>query len=239
MTAQLGFYERPVPVSQARHGGWSIRRDIGFGFAARINAAPLMTVEFAQAAAHMPIVFSVEDGAVMPVAVVGLEQGRNGFVAANGSWRGDYIPASIRRYPFALSVTPGEGTLTLCVDEACGGLDPTGAAGDRLFGDDGAHTARLEEALRFTVSLQQEHERTRAFAQELHDLGVLEPAKATVTAPDGAVRTVTGFHHVDRAKLNALPDETVKAMLVAGTLDLVMLHLQSLSGFTRLLPKAE
>ncbi len=234
MPRQLGLYERPVPVSPGRHRSWSLRAEPDYRFAAQLNAIAVMTAEFAEAARTLPIVFSVEQEVAMPVVVVGLENGRNSLVDAEGGWTGSFIPASIRRYPFVLSKTPNDTTMTLCVDEAFVGLDPTGATGDRLFDVDDGHSPRLSKAIGFAATLQQEHARTQAFAQRLHTLGLLEPAKLTITTSDGSVRHLTGFYHVARARLAATPDADLKALLVSGELELIFLHLQSLGSFETL-----
>ena len=67
--------------------------------------------EFARAAAVYPIVF-VEDktkDAFRPVTLLGLDAGENLFVSESGKWEASYIPAIIRRYPFALANTGTTG----------------------------------------------------------------------------------------------------------------------------------
>ena len=74
-----------------------------FSFAAGQAVVPLVAQELPRAAGAFPVGFVREADAFVPVAVMGLEQGQNLFVAADGRWAGRYIPAACRGYPFTLA----------------------------------------------------------------------------------------------------------------------------------------
>ncbi|HEX4330002.1 MAG TPA: SapC family protein, partial [Burkholderiales bacterium] len=63
-------------------------------FAGRMNAMPISFAEFAAAGRDHPIIFtSAEDGAYMPLALLGLSDDRNLHVA-DGHWIAcSYVPA--------------------------------------------------------------------------------------------------------------------------------------------------
>src|SRR6185436_9867390 len=100
---QLLIYENVVPVSRQRHANWSVEVGADYAFASKVNSVPLLAVEFPHAAAEYPIVFSGNDAAVMPVAVLGLLGDQNMYLGDGGAWQGRYIPAFVRRYPFVFS----------------------------------------------------------------------------------------------------------------------------------------
>ena len=106
------MFEKVVPVNRDRHARSKIREITGFGFASNFHIAYLTMHEFARAAAVYPIVF-VEDkekDAFRPVTLLGLDAGENLFVGEAGKWEASYIPAIIRRYPFALANTGTEAS---------------------------------------------------------------------------------------------------------------------------------
>jgi SapC len=238
MSKQLLFYELVTPISKARHARWSVRTDGQYMFAADTNAVPLMTVEFLAAAHEFPIVFSVDnDSNVIPVAVMGLDVDKSLFVASDGSWGSNYIPAFVRRYPFVFSASEDGATLTLCIDEAYEGFDRKGKNGQRLFDNDGERTPYLESMLQFANAYQGEHQRTRLFGEILKTLDVLEPSEAKITLPDGTSRSLTGFQCISREKLKALKGDKLAELLANDALELIYLHLYSMRNFDDLVRK--
>ncbi|MBI2204443.1 MAG: SapC family protein [Candidatus Rokubacteria bacterium] len=124
MTAKLLIYETVVPVSRARHGTWSVEVGADYAFSRHVNSVPLMAVEFPQAAAEYPIVFSGTDE-VMPAVILGVRGTENLYLGGNGAWQARYVPAFVRRYPFVFSSGDDGKTFTLCIDEAFGGSPAT------------------------------------------------------------------------------------------------------------------
>lgn len=237
MSKQLLFYETVTPISHTRHAKWSVKADARYEFAAESNAVPLMTVEFVAAAHDFPIVFSTDTDAVLPIAVMGIDANKSLFVAQDGKWASNYIPAFIRRYPFVFSASEDGKTLTLCIDESYEGLDRDGKNGQRLFADDGQRTPYLESMLQFANAYQGEHQRTRQFGQLIKSLDILEPSQAKITMPDGTSRALTGFQCVSRAKLKELEPEKLLGLIGNDALELIYLHLYSMRNFDELVRK--
>jgi hypothetical protein len=238
MSKQLLFYELVTPISNARHEKWSVKAEGSYKFAADVNAVPLMTAEFVAATHEYPIVFSVDaDDNVMPVAVMGLDANKSLFVAEDGSWNSNYIPAFIRRYPFVFSASDDGKTLTLCIDESFEGLDRHGAGGQRLFTDEGSRTPYLESMLAFANTYQSEHQRSRLFGDILKKLDLLEPSEAKITLSDGTSRSLTGFQCVSRSKLKSLGGDKLSELTSNDAMELIFLHLYSMRNFDGLIQK--
>lgn len=231
MTNQLLIYQTAVPVSRSRHATAALRTGLGYGFTADVNSVPAMTVEFPQAAAEYPLVFSGQKGQVMPAVILGLRDRENLFVSPEGIWRGSYIPAFIRRYPFVFS---REGDrFVLCVDESYPGFNRD-SDGERLFDPAGEPTEYTRTVLKFMEEFQAQFVRTQAFCTRLEELDLLEPTQAEVVAPSGARTSLRGFTAVNRPKLKALPAETLASLMASDHLELIFLHLQSLRNFEAL-----
>lgn len=231
MAKQMLFYGAIAPLSVERHRDWSISERDDYRYAAGTNACPLMVSEFRAASSSLPIIFSSGAELPTPSAVLGLEQDRNLLVAEDGSWTGRYLPAFIRRYPFVFGADPESepDRMLLCIDEDFPGFDRTGTRGEKLFDDEGQPTETTKQALEFTRSYEVELRRTRAFAELLRDHDLLEPMNAEITMPGGQKRSLTGFSAVSRERLKGLGPEAVSRLFETDALELIYLHLASLS----------
>ena len=228
MTKQLMIYDNVIPLSSEKHKDISVQTGKDWRFAADLNTAPILVAEIEPASAELPIVFAGEGENLTVVALLGLRAGENLFVDPEGAWRSRYIPAFFRRYPFVFAETGKDGqTLTLCIDEGYEGVNSEGR-GERLFDSTGERTQYLKSMLQFTSDYQAQHNLTRAFCKRVAELGLLEPAIANVTLPDGQTLTVTGFQRVNRDKLRALEDADVTALFRNDMLGLIYAHLASM-----------
>lgn len=231
MTTQLLIYETAVPVSSGRHAKASVEAGKGYAFARKINSVPLMAVEFPQASPEYAVVFAKNGENVVPVVILGARQGENLYLKDDDAWRGSYVPAFIRRYPFVFSGSDDGKTFTLCVDEAFQGLNYQGR-GQALFTADGKHTPYVDNVLKFLQEYRAQFVRTQAFCKKLADLKLLEPMQAQFTLGTGEKMSLGGFLAVDRKLLKALPAATLAELAATDELELIYLHLQSMRNFT-------
>jgi len=237
MTNQLLIYENAVPISAETHRDISVRTGANWNFAKALNSVPIVVAEFEPACIEMPIVFAGEGDDIAPVALLGLRTDENLFVSAEGDWKGNYVPAFLRRYPFVFATTGANGeTLTLCIDEGFEGLNKEGR-GERLFDSEGERTRYLENMLQFTSDYQTQHMLTRAFCKRLAELDLLEPAVATIKLPDGQSHSLTGFQRVNRGKLASLEAETLAELFANDSLALIYFHLASLGHMGHLVQR--
>ena len=85
-------------------------------FSAKDTICTLGATEIPHAMMGMPLAFVLSDRGYSVVAVLGLQQGRNYFLKSDGQWRGNYIPAAYRAYPFVLAENLEEkGATALCI----------------------------------------------------------------------------------------------------------------------------
>lgn len=234
MAKQLLIYERAVQVTPRDHRDISIKSGSDYGFAKDVNSVPLMSVEFDLACTEYAIVFSGEGAGVMPAALLGVRDNENLYVDENGAWNAKYVPAFVRRYPFVFSSEDGS-RFTLCIDEEFHGVNRRGV-GERLFDAEGERTQYLQSVLNFLQAYQAQFDATRAFAQRLVDLNLLEAMQAQFTLRSGQTITLGGFMVVSRARLRALPGDALAKLAASGDLDLIYAHLHSQRNFT---PTAE
>ncbi|HEX5338406.1 MAG TPA: SapC family protein [Gallionella sp.] len=203
---------------------------LDFRFAAALNIVPLLAQELPLAAAHYPIVFVPGASEPLLAALVGLGDGRNCYVDAEGRWLdGAYIPAWIRRYPFVTERREGSETL-VGIDKAFGWASKS--EGAALFADDGATTERLQAALNYCAEFETAAAATRAFTAAVRDAGLLQDSNMRIERPGAEPHQITGFAVVREFDLAALRDTTVLDFHRKGYLGLLHAHLMSL-GSTR------
>src|SRR5258708_1674488 len=117
MASQLLIYESAVPVSSARHGGWSVEVGADYTFSRNVNSVPLMAVEIPNAATEYAVVFSGTGEAMIPAVILGMRGNENLYLTLQSGWQAKYLPAFVRPYPFVFSVSPAGSTFPLCIDE--------------------------------------------------------------------------------------------------------------------------
>ncbi len=229
------FYKDLKPVDATQHRGKSLRRVSDFSFARGAHAVLLNVSEFEVAARYFPIVFTPPPGPAA-LAVVGLRREENLFVDSEGNWRaGTYIPAYIRRYPFIFHESPDRQQFTLCIDETAGALEE--GESRPLFVDNKPAEA-IENALQFCATFQRDHQMTVEFVNALGERGLLTPNHAEITLSAGEKLSVSGFHVIDRAKFQALPDAIILDWRRRGWLALCYAHFISQASWGALVDLA-
>ena len=234
MSKQLLIYDRVVPISSESHKDYSVKITQDYTFAETLNSCPLLAAEFISASQDYAIVFAGSDGSIFPAILLGFQDGENLFVNDQGAWKGAYIPAFLRRYPFVFAEdVEGDGKFTLCIDEDYAGLNEDGR-GERLFDSEGNRTQFLQSMLTFVTQFQAQFNRTKQFSDKLMRLGLLEPAQAQFTTADGKTGNLGGFLTIVRDRLKAIPESELQEMFATDELELCYAHLHSLQNVNRL-----
>jgi hypothetical protein len=224
------FYNGLEPLSSEVHANYRVRSQDRAPFLTSQHAIPLTVDEFPLVQRHMPIVFSIGDEAI-PLALMGLNEGVNVFIDAEGKAIGDgfYVPAYVRRYPYMLArLRPDAQELSLCFDptsDAIGAFDE----GEMLF-EGGQPTQTTKDILAFNETFEQAGQRTQNFMKEVRELGILMDGEVSIQ-PDGAEQPFIyrGFQMVNEQKLQELRGDQLRKINQSGMLPLLYAHLFSLS----------
>jgi hypothetical protein len=229
------FFKRVVGVNPATHPELTLDRSTGFGFAAAAQSVPLGLSELEVAAQHYPILFTSGPDP-MPVALLGLREGRNLFVAPGGTWLADsYVPAYVRCFPFVFVEDPANKSLFV-------GMEPDAAAlhsghGTRLF-EDGRPTAALNDAIAFCTAYREAVVAAATFGRALEAAGLLEEEEATVNFTSGGAARVRGFKLVKPERLAELDDAKFLDWRRMGWVSAIYAHLYSAGRWARLIELA-
>ncbi|HRC26012.1 MAG TPA: SapC family protein [Alphaproteobacteria bacterium] len=226
------FYSNPVPLDKQKHASLSLKRNMGLGFVAGVNAVPVNAIEMPQISLFYPIAFSPDENAT-PVAILGLRDGENLFVDAKNHWAPDmYIPSYIRRYPFIFSEVPGGDQLTLCVDMTESTVSENGD--QPFFEKDGSAAPLAKSAMEFCKSYHGAALQTSAFSKAIAESGLLVDREARINVGDKARINFSGFRVIDEKKFAELPDATFLEWRKRGWLAYVYAHLFSGAQWQRL-----
>lgn len=225
MTTNL--YRQPVVVTREQHAGQRVAPVLDWGVARGLNAVPVTAIEFVEAAREFPIAFvpAGQDAQgrvqVSPVILLGLREGENLYVGPAGEWQATYLPAFLRRYPFAYAANE-EGHLNLVVDAAWPGFG--GATGELLMEASGEETPLLKSVLQLLDNFERETVRTRVLCDRLVALNLLRGGEIQGALPDGQPLSAGGFYMIDEARLATLADEAVIELHRLGLLGLIHAH---------------
>lgn len=232
------FYRDVVPLSRERHANWFVDMAQGYGFTADTNSIYVAGTEFPMTSREYPIVFAMDSNKnLVPVALLGLRQNQNLMIADDGSWLGSYVPAYIRRYPFILANADAQAnSFAVCIDESYSGFNTAGE-GDRLINDDGEHGEILANSVKFLEEFHKHSEVTTTFCQTIAEAGLVESMQANFSMKSGSSFSLAGLHCVPRNKIKALSAEQLKLFVDRDYLDLLYLHIYSLSNMDKLIAR--
>ena len=224
------FYNGLEPLSSELHADYKIRAAETAPFLSTQHAIPVTIDEFALVQRYMPIVFSAGDDSV-PIALMGLNEGVNVFVDADGKLIDDtfYVPAYIRRYPYLLArLRPDAQELSLCFDptsDTIGQFDE----GQPLF-ENGQPSEVTKNILAFNEQFEQAGARTAQFMTELREAELLMDGEVSIQQ-DGFDQPFVyrGFQMINEEKLQDLRGDQLRKMTKSGMLPLLYAHLFSLS----------
>lgn len=224
------FYKSVALFDRDLHGSKKlVLGPKSFSFSAETNIVPAVLEEFGAACRHLPIVFMPHEKNPTAVFLVGVREGQNLFVDQDGAWRGAYVPAYIRRYPFiAGDVTNSDPVL--CLDLGSPLLSDT--EGEPLVVD-GKETDLLRERITFVGDYLAAANRTDAAGALLLALDLFQTITVDFRASDGSTHSVQGLWAVDEAKLNALPEEKFLDLRRHGLLGPIYGHLVSLASIDK------
>lgn len=222
------FYNDIVPLNMRDHAAFHARAATTATWMVGQHAVPLTVEEFPQAARHFPIIFASGENPV-PLALMGLNEGINVFVDAEGTVApGTYVPAYARRYPFLLAkLTPETTELSLCFDPGCG-LIGEFADGEALFDGD-QPTEATRNVLAFCEQFEQAGQRTQNFIEELTKHDLLMDGEAAIQQVGVEQPFVyRGFQMINQEKLRDMRGDILRGWAQSGLLPLIYAHVFSL-----------
>ncbi len=226
--SELLFYRQPVALNREKHRNLKFSPSGKFQFSNNVNSVPVTGIEFFEASRDMPILFSrSEAGHYMPLALLSLRNNSHSLVDDEGNWAGNYVPAFIRRYPFAMS-----DNQTVCFDEQSEQFSEE--KGEPLFTDEGENAETLNNVIQFLNQFDSAFKRTREFCEQVQKAELFKPFNIQVLAGDNKPVRLEGLHIIDEAKLLQVDQDQVLQWFKSGQLAWIYAHLHSLGALKQL-----
>lgn len=217
-------------VAKERHAGKRCQRYTSYAHTAANAVAHLVLPELSRACMAMPIGFIKVKGGLAPVAIQGLEPGTNLFVADDGRWLADYIPAAYRSHPFALGTTE-DGQPVLCVLEDSDLLSDV--SGEPFFDEHGEQTPFLKEVLDFLIEVAIQRRATQRICSVLQNHGIVQPWPFKRKTHEGE-QVIEGLYRIDQTALKQLSADAFQELRLAGALPAVYCQLLSMQHLPNL-----
>jgi hypothetical protein len=207
-------------------------------FCRQLNAIPISYTEFSVACRDYPLVFTSGDQGetFAPVAVLGLTNGENLFLADKAWEKGVYVPAYVRRHPFCMARVNvdkvEQADRLICVEK-----DFLDEGGEAMFDDQGKALEKWQPIENLLQQYEADLERSREMSSILSDYALLEPFTMQAQTKAGAAMNLTGMFRVDEKKLEFLNAGQHKNLIKKGVMGRIYAHLISLDNFGRLLDR--
>lgn len=236
LQGQMFLFKKPELISKEQHGDLTLSQpDKRYGFCANCRAIPLTVSEIPAAIKDYPVVFASEEQMV-PLAITGLIDDVNLFVAETGEWENQrYIPGYIRRYPFGVATQTGSDRFAIVVDTAFEGLAKNGDT--PLFEND-EPSEMTKQTIEFCKTYEEDRLRTIEFGQRVKSLGVTKGQSAQFTpVGETAPRAFADYLGVDENAIKELPAEKLAEFRDNGMLPLLYAMVMSMGNWRMLLQR--
>jgi len=217
-------------VAKERHASKRWQRYDSYAHAATDAVAHLVLPEIPRACVVMPIGFIDTKNGLVPVAIQGLEPGKNLFVAEDGRWLADYVPAAYRSYPFALGVDT-DGQPVLCVLEDSGLVTDSGT--EPCFDEQGGRAPFLNDVMNFMLRVSSQRKATRHACSVLQKHKLVQPWPFTKQT-DAGEQVISGLYRIDKTALKQLSGDDFQEVRLAGALPLIYCQLLSIQHLPKL-----
>lgn len=224
-----------TPLDSTKHKNLRIKVDRSYAHVSQQNMVPLLASEFISASTNFPIVFvkQQDTGQFKSVGLLGLNAGEN-LIFADNQVRTNYIPANIKRYPFAAGAkTADESEMMLCIDENSALLNEK--EGVEIFDENGKPSKATQQVTEFLTDILTKDAATDIFIAFLVEHDLLQPAEVKLTLGEEGVRQLNGLYKVDEEALDELADEEALTLYKRKYFAAIYAHLASLNQFERLL----
>jgi hypothetical protein len=206
----------------------------GAEFGEAVNQVLVFPTEFEAVQREYPIVFRPDaEGALRPVALLGLARDENLFLDAEGEWQARHIPALFQRGPFSIAAPENsEGEPMIRVD-----LDHprvSRSEGSPVFLPQGGNSPYLEQVSGILRAIYLGHHLLAPMIAAFEAATLLVQVNLEVRVGETDVHGLSGVVTIDRERLAALSGDELAELHMAGFLQAAFFAAASLGNVQRL-----
>ena len=208
------------------------RRGAEFGDA--VHQVMIFPTEFEAVQREYPIVFRRDaEGALRPVALLGLARAENLFLDGEGGWRASYVPALLSRGPFSIAApetADGEPMIRIDLD------DPrvSRSEGTPIFLPQGGNSLQLEQVTAVLRTIYVGHHLLDPMIAAFQAAALLREVNLEARVGEGEVYAIADALVIDRERLAALGGPELAALHEGGFLQAAFMAAASLGMMQRL-----
>lgn len=222
-----------VLLNNIDHRDLRVETAHGAEFGDDIMSALTFPAEFRNVQAHYPIVFQKNaKGDLQPVALFGLQSGRNLFLRGS-CWDAWYLPLAVERQPFLIGVADSEPMIHVDIDHP----RVRAGTGQPVFREHGGTTDYLERVNSILLALHEGVQGTAAFVQALLQHDLLESFVLDVQLDDESRSRLAGYYTINEERLGTLDAQALGGLAAAGQLEPIYMAIASLSCFRDLIER--
>lgn len=224
-----------VRLDNVEHATLKLRRGHGVRFGEAVNQVAVVASEFDRVQREYPILFArTEDKSLQGVAILGFDRDENLFLDGE-RWDAAYIPALLRRGPFALGLADGEPAIH--VDLSHPRIAAEDEDGALVFKPHGGETPELEAATDALRVLSAGAAAIAAMTELFDELALVEPVRLQVRIADDASVDFDGYMAITRETIARLDGGALARLNAAGLLDVAIFAAASLGTIPQLIAR--
>lgn len=206
----------------------------GAEFGEGVNQVLVFPTEFEAVQREYPIVFRRDgEGALRPVALLGLARDENLFLDTEGEWQARYVPALLQRGPFSIAAQESpEGEPMIRVD-----LDHprvSRSEGLPVFLPHGGNSPYLDHVSGILRAIYLGHHLIEPMVAAFETAGLLRAVNLEARVGETEVHAVPGVFTIDRERLAALSAGELAELHAGGFLQAAFFMAASLGNMQRL-----
>lgn len=210
------------PLNFEQHKTLGYTEKYGPEYGHQVGAVMILPNEFAKVQREYPILFrkDSETGRFFPVALLGLEENENLFLDENSTWRGRYIPFSMKQGPFVIGLQQKEAEQMLAIYADLKDSRIQQNATPALFNDDGAASNTLNEIRDILSARHLGSEQLEPMVEAFLKHDLLERVIIEIDLASGDTIKLDIGYTIHLEKLFALENDAVIELHKSGLLSL-------------------
>ena len=201
-----------------------------YTFAESLKQTRIAASEIFNASRSYPVLFSKNTEGYQAIALFSISPQRNAFINNGLLVKGEYIPQSLKNYPFVYVQNNGELNLAYNKDKDY----ISDEAKFSIYKENASHsdkfTEKLNELNTFQISVEEMSETIKL----LDKAGVLEYANQSITIGNKQI-SLNGFMYINEKKLHDLKDKSLMKLVKSGAYKVATAQLISMNNFSKLL----
>lgn len=225
-----------VAISKTEHARKYWLQKDGYAFAAKQQTVPVLQAELPKLIPHYVLGFlpnQMEQYEL--VALLGIGRDKNLYVTQQNQWLGNYVPAVLRSFPFALHADQ-TGKKVLCIDIEYLSDDSTGKP---LFEEGGDLSKESMQILNFISQCEYNRQATLAGCKALADAGLIEAWPIAIQRNGADAVNISGLYRVNEEELNKLDDQSFKRLRDTCALTIAYAQMFSSAQIEQLVQRVE